>query len=95
MKIRMKLDCPPKNQVGLGKCVGIADGSKADAFGRPGAKSLGFKQGSPKRHGVLSLRKRDRSVQHPPAKITNSFLASRRCLDLAEIGLRQDFGARK
>ena len=91
----MKLDCPPKNQVGLGKRVGIADGSKADAFGGPGAKALGFKQDLPKRNRVLSFRKRDRSAQHPPAEFANSFLARRRCLNLAEIGLRQNFRARK
>jgi hypothetical protein len=95
IKTRMKLDYPSKNQVGLRECVGIADGSKADAFGRPGAKALGFKQRSPKRHRVLSFRKRDRSAQHPPAEIANSFFASRRCLDLTEIGVCQDFRARK
>jgi len=82
----MKLDCAPENQVGFGKRVGIADGSKADAFSRPGAKTFGCEQGSLKRHRVLGFRKRNCSAQHPPAKVANRFFARYRGPDLAEIG---------
>lgn len=51
----MKSDCAPENQIGLGKSVGIAEGSKADAFSGPGTEAFGFKQGSAKRQGILRL----------------------------------------
>ena len=91
----MKLQDPLEYQVRPGKRVGVADGSKADIFGRPRTKAFGFKQGSPKRHGVLSFRKRNRSAQHAAAEIANRLFSSHGGLDLTEIRLRQDFGARK
>jgi hypothetical protein len=55
IEVRMKSDCAPENQIGLGKSVGIAEGSKADAFSGPGTEAFGFKQGSAKRQGILRL----------------------------------------
>jgi hypothetical protein len=91
----MKLEDTLENEIRCRKRVGVADRSKADILGRPMTETFRFKQSFPKRHGVLSFRKRNCSAQHAAAKIANGLFSSHRCRDLTEITLYQDFRSRK
>jgi len=95
IKIWVQLDHAFENQIRPRKSIGVTDGAKADIFRRPGTQAFRFEEGLPERHGVLSFGERNRSTQYAAAEIANRLSSTHRCLDLTEIGLRQNFRAGK
>src|SRR5437016_10529575 len=95
IKLRMKLKHSPEDQIRPRKRVRVADGPQADIFSRPGTQPLRLKQCFPKRHRVLSFRKRNRPAQHATAEIANRLSSSEGRSHLTKIGLRQSFRTRK
>jgi hypothetical protein len=77
IKIGMKLEDPLEDQIGARERVGVADGSEAYIFGRPGTDSLRLKQRFSKQQRILRFGEYDSPAQHPAAEVANRLFASK------------------